>query len=120
MSSTRLVYDNCELNQSDIQRVDSMNYHLFTHKYSHFNFCNYINGSGICHLDDSKKIDVENDLYQLNTKSSKCDVNKYSPPCKTPTNCPLPNNNFTPVRYYERNVIWTNLKKPDGNGLPKI
>ena len=116
MSFNKLSYDKCEINQGDIQRIDSMNYHLFEPKYSHHSFCNTPNN--VCHLQSSNRTDIENALKQLNTKSSKCSLNKYQPPCPNAGNCSLPNNNFTPVRTYERDIWKSNITKPLNNGLP--
>lgn len=116
MSSTRLPYDNCELNQSDIQRVDSLNYHLFKPKYSHHDYCSKINQN--CSMNDTKKTDIENDLRQLDRKTGKCNDSKFKSMCKDPGSCELLNkDNFIPVRVFDRNVAWTNIPKPMNNGL---
>lgn len=118
MSSTRLNYDNCELNQSDIQRVDVLNYHMFKPKYNHHESCKKTNN--LCHLTDIKRTEIENNLMQLGQQSGKCDNMKYKPPCDNPTNCEVSNNGFTPMRVFSRDVVWTNLKKPTNTGLQKL
>ena len=116
MSSNKLKYDECQLNQSDIQRVDSMNYHLFQPKYSHHSFCSD-GPNGTCSLSNEAKTSIENDLLQLNNRATKCSMKKYQPPCPDAGNCEISNNNFVPVRIYDRDISWTNIKKPETNGL---
>ena len=116
MSSTRLPYDKCELTQSDIQRVDSLNYHLFVPKYSHHSYCQSINKN--CYVNDTKKTDIENDLRQLDRKTMKCSDSKFQSMCGNTTNCEKTNkDNFIPVRVFDRNVAWTNIEKPKNNGI---
>ena len=67
MSSTRLNYDNCELNQSDIQRVDALQYHMFTPKYSQHNFCNTT--SKTCKLDSVSRTEDRERLITIEYKT---------------------------------------------------
>lgn len=118
MSSTRLSYDGCDTDSDIKKNLNQLNYHLFTAKYNHHNTCSSKNLT--CNLNDGKRTEIENDLLQLDNKNSNCNKKKYQSPCNNPTECVISNNNFTPMRILDRDIVWTNIQKPSNNGLPKM
>lgn len=118
MSSTRLNCDDCDIKSQQNKNNDQLTYHIFKPKYDHHVVCEKQNLK--CNMEDKTRTEIENDLLQLNNKSSKCSEKKYQPPCDNPTSCVVDNNNFTPMRVLDRDIAWTNIKKPKTNGLPTI
>lgn len=118
MSSTRLKDDECDIKSQQNENISQLDYHLFKPKYDHHSVCKKKNLN--CNLQDKTRTEIENDLFQLNNKSSKCSEKKYQPPCDNPTSCVINNNNFTPMRTLDRDIAWTNIKKPTSNGFSKL
>lgn len=118
MSSTRLCYDDCDIKSQQNENNSQLNYHIYKPKYDHHIVCRKKNLT--CNMEDQTRTEIENDLLQLDNKSSKCSDKKYQPPCNNPTSCDVSNNNFTPMRILDREIAWTNIKKPTTNGLPTI
>ena len=69
MSSTRLKDDECDIKSQQNENFSQLDYHLFKPKYDHHNVCEK---NLKCNLQDKTRTEIENDLFQLNTKSTRC------------------------------------------------
>ena len=97
------------------ENKNQLNYHIFKPKYDHHIVCEKKNLK--CKMEEKNRTEIENNLLQLNNKNSKCSEKKYKPPCNNPTSCEIDNHNFTPIRVLDREIAWTNIKKPTNNGF---
>jgi len=117
MSSNRLTYDNEELKQKDNERVNPLTYQLYAGKYVKCNWCGSQNPNFKSELSFDERVSIENDVLNIDRKTSKASVNQYKPPCADVPNCELSNHNFVSPLICDRNVAWTNLVKPTGPGF---
>ena len=117
-SSNRLIYDNCFNEQRNTERVSPLEYQLYDGKYRTCNWCGTKNTPLNSELQFNERVDIETDLFNISRKQSRCDGQKYKPPCDNPTSCQLNNNNFVNHLVCDREVVWTNLIKPTNTGLP--
>lgn len=115
--SSRLSYDVNEFQQRTTESVTPLEYQLYSGKFQRCNWCGIQNPNKKSELDFSVRVDIENDLLDINRKNSKASANKYQPPCNDAPYCELPNANFVPARICDRNVVWTNLEKPTNPGF---
>lgn len=117
MSATRLGSDACKKDQDAAASRSEYDYTFFTPKYSFHESCKKKNET--CHLPDSVRADIESELKQLDKKATKCGGGHAMPvggACLADGTCSR-KTGFTPARFYDRDVAWTNLKKPSGTGL---
>jgi hypothetical protein len=113
--STRIGDDACKQRADEAQTKSEFDYTFFAPKYSYHESCRL--KSQTCHLPDDVRADIENELRRLDQKATKCGA---APPGTTPCladgSCDR-KSGFTPARVNDRDVAWTNLKKPDKTGL---
>jgi hypothetical protein len=120
MASGRLSYDGCAETQRNTERITPLDYQLYSPKSSLCDWCGK-KDSARSELIFADRVVIENDLYGIDRKQSKCSEQKYQPPspmiiselANSPTK-------FTPAITCQRNVVWTNLVKPTSNGLPSL
>ena len=117
MSSNRLSYDECAHAQKTGERVNPLTYQLYPQKHSQCQWCGDKHESTKSELSFMERVTMENDLLNIERKSTRCDNNKYQPP-STPVDATR--GVLTPARLCERDVVWTNLMKPTSNGLPEL
>ena len=97
MSSNRLKYDTCAYSQKKKESKNYLNYVLFKPKYENSKKCKIASSD----LKQVQKTIIENELFNLNRKSTLCSSKKFN--SKT-------SKKFTP----------SNLKKTKSNGLPSF
>lgn len=112
MSSNRLSYDECQHSKRTTERVTPLDYLLFPAKYVPTTTCTQNN-----ELSFTDRVTIENDMLNIDRKTTKCDSGKYAPPCNDPGHCELPGTNFVAARVCDRSVVWTNLVKPTTPGF---
>lgn len=111
MSSNRLKYDTCAYNQKTKESKNCLNYVLFKPKYENNKKCNTASKD----LKQIQKTEVENELFNLNRRSSLCSSKKFnSKTAKKFTHTPVA---LCESIYY---ITPSNLKKPKSNGLSSI
>jgi hypothetical protein len=111
MSSNRLIYDTCAYNQKIKDSRNTLNYMLFKPKYENSAKCKVVSAD----LKQEQKAAVENELFNLDRKSTLCASKKFNSATakkfshKPPTLCQS-------IYYLTPN----NLKRPTDNGLNPI
>ncbi len=113
--TTRLGYNKCKSQNDAAQTQSEFDYTFFSPKYSYHESYRAKNQS--CHLPDDMLTDIENELRRLDQKASKCggrDVGSNT--CMADGSCDR-KTGFTPARLKDREIAWTNLKRPSGTGL---
>ena len=115
-SSNRLSYDVPEFNQRVAESVTPLEYQLYSGKYLRDNWCGKIHNK-TSELAFGERVSIENDVLNIDRKSSKASIQKYQPPCDEAPSCNLKHHNFSPALLCDRNVVWTNLVKPTNPGF---
>lgn len=119
MSSNRLTYDDCAANERTKVMVTPLDYVLYSPKSSLCDWCGKKDNTR-SELIFQDRVTIENDLVGLDRKQSKCSSQKYQPPSQEIIDSLGAQTRFTPARVCERDVVWTNLVKPQTNGLPAL
>lgn len=117
MSSNRLSYDDCAYTQRTGERVNPLTYQLFSSKHTLCQWCGDKHEKSKSELSWTERVTIENDLLNIDRKVSKCNTEKFQPSANPPE---VIKSIFTPARLCDRNVVWTNLQKPTGTGLPDM
>lgn len=111
MSSNRLIYDSCAYTQKMKESSSTLNYMLFKPKYENNKKCPIVSSD----LKQEEKAIIENELYNLEKKTSLCASKKFNSSDakkfthKPPTLCQS--------IYY---ITPNNLERPTDNGLNTI
>lgn len=109
MSSNRLKYDTCAYSQQTKESKNYLNYLLFKPKYENSKKCKIASSD----LKQVQKTVIENELFNLNRKSTLCSSKKFnSKTSKKFTHTPP---TICESIYY---ITPSNLKKTKSNGLP--
>lgn len=117
MSSNRLSYDDCATTQRTNERVTPLTYQLYSNKFTLCQWCGDKHEKTKSELSWAERVTIENDLLNIGRKSSRCDTQKFKPSVIPPDTT---RSIFTPARICDRDVVWTNLEKPTGTGLPDL
>lgn len=112
--TTRIGDDACKQRVDEAQTKSEFDYTFFKSKYSYHESCLLKNQT--CHLPDNVRTDIENELKKLDQKATKCGAPISGNLCLADGTCDR-KTGFTPARVNDRDVVWTNLKKPEKTGL---
>ena len=114
MSSNRLKYDECAYKKEICQSVGPLEYNLYNGKYENCNKCPS-DRSGPNSLDIGKRIVIENEIFNIDRKASKCPDKKYNKKNNTLSN---DDNHVNPLLCNSiYNITPSNLKKITDNGI---
>lgn len=119
MASNRLSYDECAEQQRTQDRITPLDYQLYNTK---LNLCQWCGSKSNTRseLTDDERVTIENDLWNINRKQSKCNSEKFQGPAAPPKDPFMPPGSFTPAIVCERDVTWTNIVKPTTPGIPDL
>ena len=117
MASNRLMYDECAHQQRTQDRVTPLEYQLYNSKMTLCQWCGSKNNTR-SELTEDERIRIENELWNIDRKQSKCNSQKFQGGGAT-TELPI-TSPFTPALVCERDVAWTNLEKPKSSGIPVL
>jgi len=123
MSFNRLLYDQCNINQKVVEESTPFTYYVNPIYNVNFQRCNNYNRDSEHQFQISdQKIDLENDLLNLDRKTSKCNGEKFNPSCNNGVMCDevsikkFGNNYlFSPPEICHDlfSIIDNNIKKPE-------
>ena len=114
MSSNRLRYDECAYKKELCQSVGPLEYNLYNGKYENCNKCPSDRTTANS-IDFKRKVEIENEIFNLDRKSSKCPEKKYN---KKNNTLDEKNNHVNPLLCHSiHNITPSNLKKVTDNGI---
>ena len=76
MASNRLSYDECQHSQRTTERTNPLNYMMYAGKFLPSTSCAQKSELSFC-----ERVNIENDVWNLQRKNTKCDGGKYQTPC---------------------------------------
>jgi len=122
MSFTRLLYDQCNINQNVNESTNPLGYSLFSPYNTHPERCFKNTEASKKELLPEQRVNIESDLRNLDRKTSRCNVEKYNPSCNNGVECPAEpitklgsNFQYTPPEACHDlfSIIENNVKKPE-------
>ena len=114
MSSNRLKYDECAYKKEICQSVGPLEYNLYNGKYVNCTNCPS-DREGSNSIDFGKKVDIENEIFNLDRKTSRCPDKKYNKGSSTQEE---KDNHLNPLLCHGIHKITpSNIKKVTNNGI---